>query len=180
MNSFLCNSLKTSFFIFHLHPGSHHLIRSKLRRPLGKDMAIHSSILPRKIPGTEETLRLQSMVLQRVKTWLRARAHTHTHTHTHTIEIWTKNTLILLSNLKSTEFKEILNLTNSNVLLLKNFIKALLWFEKYTVLGPTSIKSQAPLLRLFGFWWYLIETDSFKNWIHHECSQGIYTVHFVM
>ena len=34
--------------------------------PLAKEMAIHSSILARKIPWTEEPHRLQSMGLQRV------------------------------------------------------------------------------------------------------------------
>ena len=36
-------------------------------RSLEEGMAIHSRILARKIPGTEETRRLQSMVLQRVR-----------------------------------------------------------------------------------------------------------------
>ena len=35
--------------------------------PLEKEMATHSSVLAWKIPWTEETGRLQSMVLQRVR-----------------------------------------------------------------------------------------------------------------
>ena len=38
--------------------------------PLGKEMAIHSKILVRKIPLTEEPDELQSMGSQKNRTWL--------------------------------------------------------------------------------------------------------------
>ena len=47
-------------------------------------MATHS-ILAWRIPGTEESGRLQSMWLQRVG-HKHAHTHTHTHTHTHIVE----------------------------------------------------------------------------------------------
>ena len=51
--------------------------------PLEKEMATHFSVLAWEIPRTEETSRLQSMGLQRVRhqcTCARTCAHTHTHT----------------------------------------------------------------------------------------------------
>ena len=50
--------------------------------PLEKEMAAHSSILARSIPGTEEPGGLQSMGSQRVgQALLTVHAHTHTHPH---------------------------------------------------------------------------------------------------
>ena len=55
--------------------------------PLEKKTATHSSILAWRIPGTEESGRLQSLGSQRVGHDL-ATKHTHTHTHTHTPTHW--------------------------------------------------------------------------------------------
>ena len=55
-----------------------------LGRSPGGGHAIHSSILARIIPWTEEPPKLQSMGSQKSWTWLKACACTHTHTHTHT------------------------------------------------------------------------------------------------
>ena len=49
---------------------------------LEEGMATHSSIVPLRVPRTEETGRLQSKGLQ---SWAQLkRLNTHTHTHTHT------------------------------------------------------------------------------------------------
>ena len=50
--------------------------------PLGKEMAIHSSIVAWKIPWRDKPGRLESMGLQRIGH--DRVTHTHTHTHTHT------------------------------------------------------------------------------------------------
>ena len=41
-----------------------------LEDPLEKDMVTHPSILAREIPGTKESCGLQSMGLQKSRTWL--------------------------------------------------------------------------------------------------------------
>ena len=51
---------------------------------LQEGMSTHSSILAWRIPWTEETGRLQSMGLQRVRHDWATHTHTHTHIHTHT------------------------------------------------------------------------------------------------
>ena len=74
-SSFIIGSIKQSFW------QEKNPILSNLTRLgdwLEEEMATHSSILARRIPWTEETGRLQSMGLQRVRhDWAIERVHTH-------------------------------------------------------------------------------------------------------
>ena len=65
--------------------------------PLEEEIAIHSSMLAWKTPGTEKPGGLQSMGSQRVRhDWVRVPTHTHTHTRMHAHHTAPVRTLILI------------------------------------------------------------------------------------
>ena len=74
----LCLHIRHSISITYFSLSSHvaPVVKNQSANPLEEDVATHSSIFAWKIPGTEESDRLQFTGLQKVGQWRHAHMHT--------------------------------------------------------------------------------------------------------